>query len=106
MGQRTNFELHILDAIQKISNPTLDKIMVNVSSLGNMSILWIAFIIIFLSTKEYKKSGKVMVIGFALNLIVVNILLKNIFDRQRPFELVNNFHFHQVTVHMHLHFLP
>ena len=91
MGQRTNFELHILDAIQKISNPTLDKIMVNVSSLGNMSILWIAFIIIFLSTKEYKKAGKVMVIGFALNLIVVNILLKNIFDRQRPFELVNNF---------------
>lgn len=91
MGQWTSFELGILDSIQNISMPVLDRTMVDITSLGNFSILWIAFIVIFLSTKEYKKVGKVMLIGFILNLIVVNILLKNIFDRPRPFQVVGNF---------------
>lgn len=91
MGPWTSFELEILDAIQKLSTPFLDRAMVDITSLGNFSILWLAFIIIFLSTKEYKRVGKVMVIGFILNIIVVNLLLKNIFDRSRPFELMDNF---------------
>lgn len=91
MGQWTSFELGILDSIQNISMPLLDRIMVDITSLGNFSILWIAFIVIFLSTKEYKKVGKVMLIGFILNLIIVNVLLKNIFDRSRPFQVVGNF---------------
>lgn len=91
MGHWTSFELGILDSIQNISMPVLDRTMVDITSLGNFSILWIAFIVIFLSTKEYKKVGKVMLIGFILNLIVVNILLKNIFDRPRPFQVVGNF---------------
>ena len=91
MGQWTSFELRILDSIQNISMPLLDRAMVDITSLGNFSILWIAFIVIFLSTKEYKKAGKVIVIAFILNLIIVNILLKNIFDRSRPFQVVGNF---------------
>ena len=91
MGQLTSIELGILDDIQKISTPFLDRLMVDITSLGNFSILWLAFIIIFLSTKEYKRVGKVMVIAFILNVIIVNILLKNFFDRSRPFELVDNF---------------
>lgn len=91
MSLWTSFELGILDNIQKISTPFLDRSMVNITSLGNFSILWLAFIIIFLSTKEYKRVGKVMIIAFILNTIIVNLLLKNIFDRSRPFELVDNF---------------
>lgn len=91
MSLWTSFELGILDAIQKISTPILDRTMVDITSLGNFSILWLAFIIIFLSTKEYKRVGKVMIIGFILNIIIVNLLLKNIFDRSRPFEVVGNF---------------
>ena len=91
MSLWTSFELGILDNIQKISTPFLDRSMVDITSLGNFSILWLAFIIIFLSTKEYKRVGKVMVIAFILNVIIVNLLLKNIFDRSRPFELVDNF---------------
>ena len=90
MGPWTSFEIGILDAIQKLSTPGLDKFMVTITSLGNMSIIWIAFIIIFLSTKEYKTMGKVMVLGFILNLIIVNLLLKNIFARVRPFNIVNH----------------
>lgn len=90
MGPWTSFEIGILDAIQKLSTPGLDKFMVTITSLGNLSIIWIAFIIIFLSTKEYKTMGKVMVLGFILNLIIVNLLLKNIFARVRPFNIVNH----------------
>lgn len=90
MGPWSSFEIGILDAIQKLSTPGLDKFMVTITSLGNMSIIWIAFIVIFLSTKEYKTMGKVMVLGFILNLIIVNLLLKNIFARVRPFNIVNH----------------
>lgn len=90
MGPWTSFEIGILDAIQKLSTPGLDKFMVTITSLGNLSIIWIAFIIIFLSTKEYKTMSKVMVLGFILNLIIVNLLLKNIFARVRPFNIVNH----------------
>ena len=90
MGPWTSFEIGILDAIQKLSTPGIDKFMVTITSLGNMSIIWIAFIIIFLSTREYKTMGKVMVLGFILNLIIVNLLLKNIFARVRPFNIVNH----------------
>ena len=90
MGPWTSFEIGILDTIQKLSTPGLDKFMVTITSLGNMSIIWIVFIIIFLSTKEYKTMGKVMVLGFILNLIIVNLLLKNIFARVRPFNIVNH----------------
>lgn len=90
MGPWSSFEIGILDAIQKLSTPGLDKFMVTITSLGNLSIIWIAFIIIFLSTKEYKTMGKVMVLGFILNLIIVNLLLKNIFARVRPFNIVNH----------------
>lgn len=90
MGPWSSFEIGILDAIQKLSTPGLDKFMVTITSLGNLSIIWIAFIIIFLSTKEYKTMGKVMVLGFILNLIIVNLLLKNIFTRVRPFNIVNH----------------
>ncbi|MBP2069285.1 MAG: phosphatase PAP2 family protein [Anaerococcus sp.] len=85
-----SFELNILKAIQYISNPTLDSFFVSISALGNGSIFWIAFILFCLSTKEYKKMGKVMIIAFILNLLLVNILLKNIVGRVRPYNYVNN----------------
>lgn len=91
MGLFTSFELKILDAIQNIRNPFLDGLMVNISSLGNVGIIWIGFIIIMLGTKEYKTTAKLIIVAFLANLIIVNLLVKNIVDRTRPYELVNNF---------------
>lgn len=89
MGGFTGFELKILDAIQNLRNPSLDKIMVNATSLGNASIIWIIMMIIFLSTKEYRTLGKLMVVAFIGNVIIVNLGLKNIFGRTRPFDVAN-----------------
>lgn len=85
-----NFELNILNSIQNIANPSLDSFFVNISALGNASIFWIALTILCLTSKEYKKMGKVMVIGFILNLLVVNLLLKNIVARIRPYNYIEN----------------
>lgn len=87
MGLFTRFELAILDLIQAGSNPLLDKIMVDISTLGNLGIIWICLIIVFLTSKEYKTIGQILVLSFALNLIIVNLGLKNIVGRTRPYNL-------------------
>lgn len=83
----TNFELSILNAIQNLRSTPLDKFMVTMSSAGNLSLIWIAFIFIFLSTKELKKQGKIMIIAFILNILLVNLLVKNLVARPRPYEV-------------------
>ena len=83
----TNFELEILNAIQNLRSTPLDKFMVTLSAAGNISLIWIAFIFIFLSTKELKKQGKIMVLAFILNVLLVNILVKNIVARPRHWKL-------------------
>lgn len=84
-----NFELNILNAIQNIRSTPLDKFMVTISAVGNLSLIWIAFIFIFLSAKELKDQGKIMVLAFILNILLVNILVKNLVARPRPYEVAN-----------------
>lgn len=88
MGVWTGFELKILDLIQNLRSPGMDKLMVDITTLGNASLIWIAFIIVFISTREYKQMGKLMIIAFIANIIIVNLLLKNIVGRTRPYEYV------------------
>lgn len=83
----TGFELSILNTIQNIRSEALDKFMVTISASGNLSLIWIAFIIIFLSSDDLKKEGKIMIIGFILNILLVNILIKNLVARPRPYEV-------------------
>ena len=85
------FELSILDAIQNIRSPGLDKFSVAITSLGNGAILWISLILFFMASKEYKKIGYILIIAFLLNLLIVNLGLKNIFGRMRPYEYIKGF---------------
>lgn len=82
-----NFELNILNAIQNLRSTPLDKFMVTISSVGNLSLIWIAYILIFLAAKELKNQGKIMIIAFILNILLVNLLVKNLVARQRPYEV-------------------
>ena len=84
-----NNEIGILNAIQNIRTPVLDNFMMTISSAGNLSLIWISFIVIFLASKDLKTTGKMMVIAFILNLLLVNILVKNIVNRPRPYEIAN-----------------
>lgn len=84
-----NFELNILNAIQNLRSTPLDKFMVTISAAGNLSLIWIAFIFIFLAAKELKDQGKIMVLAFILNILIVNIFVKNLVARPRPYDVTN-----------------
>lgn len=79
-------ELVILNAIQNLRSESLDNFFLTITSLGNMAILWFSMILIFMTTKRYKRIGEVILISFLLNLIVVNIILKISVARVRPYE--------------------
>lgn len=84
-----NFELNILNWVQSIRSLSLDKLMVTISSAGNLSLIWIAYIFIFLAAKDLKKQGRIMILAFILNILLVNILVKNVVARPRPYEVAN-----------------
>lgn len=84
----TKIDISILNLIQNLKSPLMDKIMTTITAFGNMGIFWILLIIIFLTTKEYKKLAKYMIICLLVNIIIVNLIIKPAVGRQRPFEIV------------------
>lgn len=85
----TKIDISILNLIQNFKSPLMDKIMTTITALGNMGIFWILLILIFLTSKEYKKLGKLMLICLLINSIVVNLIIKPAVGRVRPFEIVD-----------------
>ena len=85
----TKIDIAILNLIQNLKSPLMDKIMTTITALGNMGIFWILLILIFLSSKEYKKLGKLMLICLLVNSIIVNLIIKPAVGRVRPFEIVD-----------------
>ena len=89
MNLLTQLDINILNFIQNnLTSPFLDKIMTTVTSLGNMGIIWIIMVIIFLSDEKYKKMAKTMIFCMLINAILINIILKPLVNRTRPFDLV------------------
>lgn len=85
----TKIDISLLNLIQNLKSPILDKIMTTITALGNMGIFWILLILIFLTTKEYKKMARLMIICFLFNALIVNLILKPAVGRVRPFEIVD-----------------
>lgn len=77
-------ELKILHLIQSIHTPVLDKIMVVISSLGNAGMIWIAVTILLLCFSKYRKCGITMAVALMIDVLVCNIILKNLAARPRP----------------------
>lgn len=86
-----NIDNSILDFIQNnLRCSLLDKIMPIITSLGNIGLLWIIIAIILLITKKYRKYGIIMGIALIIMLIFGNGILKNLFQRVRPY-IANGF---------------
>lgn len=64
--------------------PINNKIMLFFTSLGDMGIVWIILAIFFIIKKNYRKLGVMLLIALMLELLVGNVILKNIFQRPRP----------------------
>ncbi len=84
-----NWEIDILNSLQNIHTPWLDKIMVAITSLGNAGILWIVMAAVLLIIPKTRKVGICMAIALILDLLITNCLLKNLVARTRPYDVAN-----------------
>lgn len=93
-----NFEFDILHAIQSIRSDVLDSIMLFITRLGDAGVVWIIMGILLLAIpavgreskehlKERRMAGLMLLLSMLLTLLCVNIALKNIVQRLRPFQV-------------------
>lgn len=82
-----NKELQILDLLQKLHTPVLDKLMVFITRLGDAGIIWIVLTIILLIFPKTRKSGVILTIALCIDTILCNGILKPFFARIRPYNI-------------------
>lgn len=80
-------ELEILHWFESIHTPILNYIMYVITCLGNAGIVWIflALAMLMVFPKKYRKVGLTVAVGLILSLIMCNLVMKNMFQRIRPF---------------------
>lgn len=86
-------ELQILHSIQELHNPVLNAIMYFFTCIGEYGAVWIAVAILMLiiCPKKFRKVGLTVLIALIISLIMCNGVMKNIFQRVRPFITDNTF---------------
>lgn len=94
-----NIELSILDWIQTFHTPFLDKIMVFITRLGDAGIIWIVLSIVLLLIPKTRKSGAVMVAALVVDVVLCNIVLKNLVARTRPYDVNTGVHLLVAKLH-------
>lgn len=94
-----NIELSILDWIQTLHTPFLDKSMVFITRLGDAGIIWIVLSIVLLLIPKTRKSGVVMVAALVADVLLCNIVLKNLVARTRPYDVNTGVHLLVAKLH-------
>ena len=82
-----NIELNILDWFQTLHTPVLDKVMVLITRLGDAGIIWIVLTIVFLMIPKMRKTGAVMAAALMIDVLLCNVMLKNLVARTRPYDV-------------------
>lgn len=85
-----NFDMQIIDLVNKIQFPLLDKIMIFFTSLGNAGIIWIVIGIVLVLRKETRQLGVLLLTALFITAALGEGILKNLIKRERPFEIVNS----------------
>lgn len=65
-----------------------NQLMMLWTSLGNDGILWIGTAVILLLFRRTRRVGVVALAGLLLNWLAVNVTLKSLFDRPRPWTMI------------------
>lgn len=92
MWDYINFiDLRILETIRTyFSSSLMDSIMVLITKLGDRGLIWIIISVILLVSKKYKKIGITMIVALLLTSIIGEGLIKNIIQRPRVFNSIND----------------
>ena len=81
-------ELAVLDFIQELfRNPFMDSLMPAVTSLGDAGFLWILLGLALLCSRKYRRTGAAVLLSLAADMVICNLLLKNMVARVRPCDL-------------------
>ena len=88
-------ELNILDWFQTLHTPILDKIMTSITKLGDAGIFWIILTLLFLIIPKMRKTGIIM----AADVLLCNIVLKNLVARTRPYDVNTGVHLLVAKLH-------
>ena len=83
-------EAHILLELQENRQDWLTVILKAISHIGDYGLVWIFIALLCLMAAGYRFLGVRVLAALALVLLVNNMLLKNIVDRQRPFEVISD----------------
>jgi len=67
-----------------LRNPTIDRVMVFITSLGDAGFLWILITFLLLAQKRYRKCGIFLVCALILEQLICNDILKPLIGRVRP----------------------
>lgn len=82
-----NVELRFLDFLQKLHHPIIDRVMIVISLTGEGSLIWLAAaaVMAFKKKQRDRLCALHIVIALVLNLLIVNVWLKPLVSRIRPF---------------------
>lgn len=82
-----NIDKNIILNINKIipNYPIIQYVFSFITHLADMGLIWIVIGILLLFKKSTRKNGIIMLISLSIGSIIGNGILKNIFERQRPF---------------------
>ena len=82
-------ELQILHWFESLHTPVLNYIMYGITCLGDKGIFWILLTLAALLCfpKQYRKAGLTMLIALAFSVVMCNGVMKNAFQRVRPFNV-------------------
>lgn len=67
----------------------LTPVMQFITKLGGLGKIWIAISLVLLCFKKTRRAGAAGLLGLLFSLLVNNMILKNLFARTRPYEVVD-----------------
>ena len=76
-----DIEFDILFYLQSLHNPILDKIMVNITSLGNLGAIWFIISIVLMIIKRYRRYGVLLFVTLALTGCLGSFVIKPLVTR-------------------------
>lgn len=80
-------EIQILNMIQNLRTPLGDIIVPLITRLGDAGFIWIILTLILLLMPKTRKTGIIMMAALLVDLVLCNMLLKNLVARTRPFDV-------------------
>lgn len=81
------FEIGWLDAIQNLKCGLLDAVLPVVTAFADHGLGWIAVAVLLLFFKRTRKTGLMAGMALIIGLVLVNIIMKPLFGRVRPYDV-------------------